>query len=138
MTRDLAVPLLMFPVLAPMLGACAQAAGESAPAAPDGSSGWIALGESADFGLRVRPVDIVEDSRCPSDAVCAWAGTLRLHTHVSWADGVQQRLETLTLNEPIDIAGGKLTLSGVTPSPNAEVTIYPAEYRFAFSFDREP
>lgn len=124
------------PVLVPalMLGACAPA-GAELPAPPQGSSGWIRLGETASIGPDVRPLNVIEDSRCPADAVCMWAGTIKVNTHLSWAGGAQQRIATLALNEPVQVADGALTLIEVIPALKSGETISAADYRFAFSFD---
>ncbi len=48
------------------------------------------IGETADLGngLRVRPLEVLEDSRCPQNARCVWAGRLRLRVIVN---GVGER-----------------------------------------------
>jgi len=48
------------------------------------------IGETADLGngLRVRPLEVLEDSRCPQNARCVWAGRLRLRVSV---EGVGER-----------------------------------------------
>ncbi|MDX2276088.1 MAG: hypothetical protein NW206_11620 [Hyphomonadaceae bacterium] len=45
------------------------------------------LGDTADLGagLSVRPIDVLEDSRCPQNARCVWAGRLRLRVAVGGA-----------------------------------------------------
>jgi hypothetical protein len=42
------------------------------------------IGQTADLGggLRVRPLEVLEDSRCPQNARCVWAGRLRLRVAV--------------------------------------------------------
>lgn len=85
------------------------------------------IGETADLGggLTVRPLEVVEDSRCPADVTCVWAGRLRLRAVVSGA------ARELTLGEP---AGG-VVLAVVKPGPWSE---WPSElgarprYRFGF------
>src|SRR5262245_3093654 len=60
------------------------------------------IGETADLGggLVVRPLAIIEDSRCPSNVQCIWAGRLRVRANVS-GDDVE-----LTLGEPAQTAHG--------------------------------
>lgn len=52
------------------------------------------IGQIADLGggLRVRPLEVVEDSRCPQNARCIWAGRLRVRVAV---EGVGEREVTL-------------------------------------------
>lgn len=90
------------------------------------------LNETADLGggLTVRPLQIIEDSRCPADVECIWAGRLRLRTDVSG-----QAVE-MTLGEPTQTAHGAVLLAIAKPSPFAswpENEIGPRPpYRFGF------
>ena len=91
-----------------------------------------AIGETADLGggLTVRPIDVTEDSRCPLNVDCVWAGRLVLRADVS---GVER---DLTLGEALETPHGTLTLAVVTPSPwqdwpTAEIGA-PPPYRFGF------
>jgi hypothetical protein len=85
-------------------------------------------------GPAVTPLEVLEDSRCPADVQCAWAGRLRIRTAVHLGSG-DQRLD-LTLGEPMQVADGMLELVEVQPVPaTAGSTIAPADYRFTFRFD---
>lgn len=142
---------LMFAVLA--LAACAQPGGavvakpaESSPIAQqiradmqrlDGelSAQGVAVAsidQAADLGggLTVRPLAVIEDSRCPNNVTCIWAGRLRLRANVSGEE------VELTLGETATTPHGALTLAVVSPGPwaewpIAEVGAKPA-YRFGF------
>ncbi len=89
------------------------------------------IGETADLGqgLRVRPLEVIEDSRCPQNARCVWAGRLRLRVAV---DGVGER--EVTLDEaPVETPRGGFALVAVSPGP---WTDWPSDerppYRFGF------
>ena len=71
------------------------------------------IGEAARLGdLVVRPLAVIEDSRCPRDVTCVWAGRLRLRAAVG---GVPAEL---TLGEPFALSrGGTLTLIAALPEP---------------------
>src|SRR3546814_15909501 len=73
-SSDLNKPLTILPLAAAFaLSACATTAG--APL-PDGSD--VALGQKAYVdGPPVQPVEVAEDSRCPMNARCVWAGRVR-------------------------------------------------------------
>jgi hypothetical protein len=148
---------MMFAVMA--LAACAQPAGpvgaQPAPAPSSGSSSALAqqiradmarldgelhangvvaagIGGTADLGggLIVRPLTVIEDSRCPNNVACIWAGRLRLRADVSGED-----LE-LTLGEPAATRHGPLLLAVASPGawaewPANELGEKPA-YRFGF------
>ncbi len=104
-----------------------QAALQAADAALHASGVVTAgLNETADLGggLTVRPIAVIEDSRCPVDVTCVWAGRLRLRANISGSDA------ELTLGEP----NGAVVLTAVTPAPIAHWpsgTSKPA-YRFGF------
>ena len=78
----------------------------------------------------LRPVAIVQDSRCPANVNCVWAGQLI----VEFATGGDRlRLE---MGKPLAIAGGRLTLLGASPDPIAGKPIPPQSYRFQLRFER--
>lgn len=91
------------------------------------------LNEEVQIGdLRVKPLAVVEDSRCPLDVTCVWAGRLRLRVAVSGAGE-----PVMEVGQPVTVAGGRrLTLTGAYP-PNwahPPAGIDPHEpKRFAFS-----
>lgn len=89
------------------------------------------LGETANLGggLTVRPLAIIEDSRCAANVQCVWAGRLRVRANVSGAE------RDLTLGEPLQTAHGVVVLAVAKPGawaewPEAEIA-RPA-YRFGF------
>ena len=90
------------------------------------------IGETADLGggLVVRPLAVIEDSRCPNNVQCIWAGRLRLRANVSGSD------VELTLGEPAQTAHGSVSLVVASPGPwaewpTSELGAKPA-YRFGF------
>src|SRR5688500_7147509 len=109
----------------------AQASCASVP--PDYANGpTAALGELAVLdGIGVRPLAVVEDSRCPANVQCVWAGRVRIRAEVS-GDGIRE----LTLGEPLSVSGGSLTLVDVRPSKRAPEAIAPRAYQFTFRFQR--
>jgi hypothetical protein len=96
----------------------------------------VSIGETAIVaGLRVRPVEVLEDSRCPASVQCVWAGRVRLLVDVTRGDGAHQQRD-LTLGEPQNIDWGWLTLATVEPPKQAPGTLDPRAYRFTFSLRR--
>lgn len=72
------------------------------------------LGGSANVaGVTVRPLAVVEDSRCPADVTCVWAGRLRLRVAISGVAGEP----VLTLGEAYALRRGTLTLVSALPAP---------------------
>lgn len=84
----------------------------------------------ADFDL--TPLAVLEDSRCPSDVQCIWAGQLRLRVRIDFNDSVTTR--ELKLGEAQPVGTGMLALAEAEPHPVEGRTIYPEEYRFAFTY----
>lgn len=116
------VPLLLIPT---MLAACASNGPIEGP---------VRLGQTAFVsGPKVRADHIVEDSRCPVNAQCVWAGRLIVAATVS-GGGWTKKVE-LTLGVPIDIADGKLTLVKAVPDRQTDKEQRkPLAYRFTFDF----
>ncbi len=108
----------------PMLGACA-----TVPANADS----VRLGQTATVGpLRVTPIRVLEDSRCPMEARCIWAGRLRLEVRVSHAG--HRGIHELATDKPLAIAGDHLELAGVMPPTSTQRKIGPRDYRFTLRF----
>jgi hypothetical protein len=99
---------------------------------PRGIEGPVALGQVAYVGgPRVRPDRLVEDSRCPADTQCIWAGRVVVRATVfggSWSREIE-----LTLGEPVAVADGRLTLVSVQPERTSGEK--PQELRFTFAFE---
>lgn len=90
-----------------------------------------ALNQTADLGngLRVRPLEVIEDSRCPQNARCVWAGRLRLRVTI---EGVGER--EITLGEGnVETPHGAFALVAVTPGPWTDLPQGVVPYRFGFS-----
>lgn len=98
----------------------------------DGSD--VALGEKAYVdGPLVQLVEVVEDSRCPMNARCVWAGRVRVKMLWIRGNGEKQPFEA-TLGEPVQLADGQFTLESVRPEKMTGAAIKPRDYRFAFRF----
>ncbi len=117
----------LLPIAAIFLAACAT----TPPAAAGPTAG---LGQVASIGgLRVRPLQVVEDSRCPVNALCVWAGRLVVRTEIQGGNWRETR--DLELRKPQAIADGEITLIEAAPSKMADQPIAPADYRFTFAFE---
>lgn len=92
-----------------------------------------AIGETAyTNGLRVRPIAVVEDSRCPINAICVWAGRLVVRSEV--IGGSWRQTRDLELGKGQQIADGTLALVSAEPSKVAGAETDPRSYRFTFDF----
>jgi hypothetical protein len=91
------------------------------------------IGQAVRLGLvTVRPLQVLEDSRCPVNVQCVQAGRLRLRAEIAPPSGGRER--TLTLGEPHQVAGGTLVLEDARPRRTAEGSIAPEAYAFRFSY----
>ena len=117
------VPLLVLLVLA----SCATAPQREYANGPTAPLNELAVLD----GLTVRPLAVLEDSRCPASVQCVWAGRVRISAEVSGA-GTRE----LTLGEPVAVSGGTLTLVDVRPSKRTTEAIPQREYEFTFTFQR--
>ena len=116
----------LLPLLALLLAACATV---SAPAAGP----TAALGQQAYVdGLKVTPLEVIEDSRCPINARCVWAG--RIIVRAAVAGGGWRRVIDLELAQPQPVADGQLTLVAAEPGKMAGAATDPRAYRFTFTF----
>lgn len=86
--------------------------------------------QTADLGngLRVRPLDVLEDSRCPQNARCVWAGRLRLKVNV---EGVGDR-EIIADEGVVETPHGSFSLVAVSPGPWTDLPQGAVPYRFGF------
>ncbi|RPF70486.1 hypothetical protein [Aurantiacibacter spongiae] len=95
--------------------------------------GCAAIGDVADLGaVSVTPLEVIEDSRCPVDAQCIQAGTVRVRTRVE-RGSAEQTIE-LEPGKPVPAMSGMLVMTAVQPGRMADETIDPAAYRFTFQW----
>lgn len=123
-------------VLAALALAAPLVACVAVPDAPQASSAWpegtpTPLGQPVRVGtLTVTPVAVVEDSRCPANARCVWAGRLIVRTQI---DGEGWRDTTnITLGESYGTHGRVVALVAGEPGKIAERETLPGEYRFVY------
>jgi hypothetical protein len=93
------------------------------------------FGKVASVGpLRVRPIALVEDSRCPINARCIWAGRLILKAQVELRGGGEQLTTNLTLGSPYIVGADQLTLVSAEPAREARAKGNPPANRFTFDY----
>ncbi len=119
-----------------MLAALALGACATLPAAtPVLGEGLARLGEATRVaGLIVTPRAVVEDSRCPVNARCIWAGRVIVRTEVA-GRGWRETFD-LTLGQRVAVHGTTLGLASVEPGRLAGADAPPLDYRFGFEGGR--
>lgn len=83
-------------------------------------------------GPIIKPIAIIEDSRCPAEVQCVWPGRVRIKALWMRADGPRELL--LASNQPMAVADGLMTLSEVRPIRPKNGKIDASKYRFSLSF----
>ncbi len=90
------------------------------------------LGQPAGRGRRIiTATAVLEDSRCPANANCVHAGTVRLKVTITGSAG--ERMGEVGLGKPLATEGDWLHLVRVCPDPVAPVQIMATQYRFHFA-----
>jgi hypothetical protein len=82
------------------------------------------------LNVKITPLQVLEDSRCPHDVQCIQAGTVRVRVQLT--SGLGTSMQTFTLNKSITTEAEIITLVSVDPQKESTVTITPGEYRFVF------
>jgi len=129
---------------APLLAACAGAPAAVEAPPPPGIPESVdradivhaAIGQTVWVnGPKVTPLTLVEDSRCPMNARCAWAGRVRITARIDL--GSSSEVRELVMGQPVHVADGNLELVEVSPERVAGGQSQGhsfADYRFGFRF----
>jgi hypothetical protein len=91
-------------------------------------------GSAKALGVTVTPHEVVEDSRCPLDVNCIWAGTLKVRATLSSDLGTSDQV--FELGTPITTESVSVTLEKVAPNKHQGVTVSAGEYLFYFVMKR--
>lgn len=97
--------------------------------------------EKAQIGdLQIRFISVPEDSRCPADVECVWAGNAKIVLGVSLKGSDET---VITINSTVDprealYAGYRIRFVSLKPTPLSGRTINPAEYRVTLIVSRVP
>jgi len=132
----------VFLVTALIATACAPEVGAKTVGLGEAFS--LAIGQSASIDgedLAIKFIDVVADSRCPSDVVCIWQGEVACLVEVTYSGTGQQMVLTYPglTQEPSQAQFGsyQFTLS-VEPYPEAGKQIKKSEYRLNLLITKTP
>jgi hypothetical protein len=123
----------------------ALAACDSSPSAPSsgvtlGPEFTLKPGESATVlgtDLRISFDKVVEDSRCPADALCVRAGDALVALQASWKDGdAHFQLRTVAGSDVASAGAYRVRLVRVEPYPVSSHAIAPGDYRSVLAVTR--
>lgn len=120
--------LILLPLAAILTSACA-----TVPAVRSDGSSVVRLGQTANLGgPQVTVLKVLEDSRCPIEVDCFWAGRVLLSVRIKLGSGTSTY--QLGSNQPLQIADGVLELVETRPAFSNKRTLAPQDYRFAIKF----
>ena len=106
---------------------CATASARSGAPHPQ----VAALGSTIVVGaMRITPIAVIEDSRCPAGVQCIWAG--RVVVRVTISSLAAKLTREMTMGEPVPVGGKDVVLVAVTPAKTATAP-KPVAYRFKFA-----
>lgn len=128
------LPLLL---LACTLIACGAVRSQTARTASLGEEITLAPGERVQFSseqLEVQFVAVTEDSRCPQDATCVWAGEVKVELAVRSGAG-EARLEVVAGHSAVH-GVHRVQLLSVQPERVSSAPIPAAEYRATLQVGR--
>jgi hypothetical protein len=112
-------------LLAIALAGCATV--PTAAAGPTAGLGQVA----AVNGITIRPIEVIEDSRCPALVRCVWAGRVVVRARMSGPGWTQIRDFELGVPQAVD--WNRVTLIAADPPKAAPGEIEPGAYRFTFT-----
>jgi hypothetical protein len=84
--------------------------------------------------LRIRPIKLLEDSRCPTAVQCVWAGRIVVRVEVEGGAGAD--VADLPMGVPVGLGGVSLTLISTEPGKDSVNPIPLRSYRFTFTIAR--
>jgi hypothetical protein len=117
------------------LALTACAAGTPRKSVAPGDTVTLGVGEAVPVkgtSTSLRFVGLIEDSRCPRDTTCIWAGEVKVRIEFL-ERSVTSRQSELKLGEGVESGGVRVTLEGVEPQPMSNARISAQGYRATFS-----
>ena len=114
-----------------VLMACGTATPQAAPAVAAGSQVTLGVGEAVSLegtSVSLRFLGVVEDSRCPIDTTCVWAGEVKVKLEILESSKAARQVE-LKIGESADAGGRSITLEQGEPQPRSNVRIAANGYR---------
>lgn len=110
-----------------LLAACA-----TMPGSPQTQSA-TAIGQTMMIGdIGVTPLNVIEDSRCPTGVQCVSAGRVIVKTQLTSPTG--DAVYDITLGQPVSFAGGGITLTDVAPTLVEGRFPAQSDYRLSYAY----
>ena len=113
------------------LAGCAPAPAAKSQAVDLGAEVTLAPGATTSVNgaeLKVRFVSVTEDSRCPRDVTCIWAGEVKVQFEVQESAKIASPVEIVEGGNS-DVGAYRVKLVRVEPAPRSTAQIAPQDYR---------
>lgn len=89
--------------------------------------------------IKANLVDILEDSRCPKDVDCIWAGRIRILVTLEAKNGKSMSVEFSSDQKPsAEFAGYTITLGDIGPDHKQSEPKKESDYVASFTFEKLP
>ena len=90
-------------------------------------------------GIKLKFIDLIEDSRCPTDTQCIWAGNAKIKISLSNAGRLRKIFDLNTGVKPQTIlfAGYEIKIVRLTPAPASNIRIRKDGYVATFSVTKK-
>ncbi len=99
------------------------------------AGGQPRIGETTSIlGVSITPNEVLEDSRCPINVTCVWAGTVRISATL--VSGLGKSTQEFSLGEPVTTEAEEITLVRVDPVAYTDADIEASEYSFFFKVSK--
>ncbi len=82
------------------------------------------------LSVSITPHAVIDDSRCPTDVQCIWAGTVFVQATIKTPTSSSE--EKLEIGKAITKDGYTITFTELTPAAKSGQTIPDSSYRFVF------
>jgi len=142
-TRPRSRTLILLAAALPLLAACDLSSRTVVANVRDGAADTVF---SLRIGQEVRPdavlsvilLSVRNDSRCPIDVVCVWAGNAEVEIGVAFGMGPTRPYVLNTTLDPrsVDLGLYRITLTGLKPDPVSTSPIPPERYVATFHLQR--
>ena len=86
------------------------------------------------LGVTITPLEVLEDSRCPTDVQCIWAGQVRLNVRIKSGLGASEMV--LISSQAITTESETIMLQEVRPDKVSSASVKPEDYRFQILIEK--
>ena len=97
----------------------------------------LGLAEKEDLSIKV--VDVLEDSRCPINALCVWEGQIKLELEINYNNTITKKeiINRQGKDLPLEFENFIFTLTSVGPYSQIDEEIEMNNYTFTFIVEKK-